>query len=239
MRLDPLNESALPAPIRTCARMAFVALLVLAAVAVWVRTGSGVAFDHQLLLALRSPETGAPTGPAWLPAVARDLTALGSAAVLIPLNVLMAAWLYLRREPIAAVGAFGAGLGAYGVSTGLKQLFGRVRPEAITHLVDVTSPSFPSGHATASTASYLAIALLLVPLSAPVAQRRLATGAALAVLTAVGGSRVYLGVHFPTDVIAGWATGTAWAMVCVIATRTIAQRRDAGWPPPTGAGRAG
>jgi undecaprenyl-diphosphatase len=205
-------------------RIALVAALVLVALAGCLRAGAGAAFDRQVLLAMRAPETGRPAGPAWLPSVAGDLTALGSAAVLIPLSLLVAAWLHLRREPIAAVGSLVAGLGAYAASTGLKHLCGRVRPNAITHLVEVSSPSFPSGHAAASAACYLMIALLLVSGAAGRPQRRLALGAAAGVIVVVGASRVYLGVHYPMDVVAGWATGVAWALLWVAAVRRFAHR---------------
>lgn len=218
------DDVPLPFGSRTGVRIALVAWLLFAVMATWIRTGGGPSFDAGVLQAMRVPATGAPGGPAWLPSAARDVTALGSAAVLVPITLLACAWLLLRREPAGAGALALSGLGAYLINTGLKHLFDRVRPDAVPHLVEVMSPSFPSGHAMASSSSYLAVALLLVHPGTPMAQRRLLVGAALLVALVVGFSRVYLGVHYPTDVVAGWAAGAAWTLLCVSAAHHLAGR---------------
>jgi undecaprenyl-diphosphatase len=218
------DEVPMPFACRTGVWIAVAALCLFAALAVLVRTGGGSAFDGEVLRAMRVADTGAPAGPVWLPSAARDFTALGSAAILVPLNLFACAWLVLRREPLAAGALVVSGLGANLITTTLKYAFDRARPDAVAHLVKVVSPSFPSGHATASSAAYLAIALLLVRPGAPVAQRRLLAVAAVLATLVVGFSRVYLGVHYPTDVVAGWAAGVAWTLLCVSAAHHLAGR---------------
>lgn len=93
-----------------------------------------------------------------------------------------------------------------------KALFGRARPDLIDHLVEVGSASFPSGHSANSAIVYLTLAILLTQIVPRRAQRLYLIGVAVALTAAIGLSRVYLGVHWPSDVLAGWAFGTLWAM---------------------------
>jgi undecaprenyl-diphosphatase len=117
-----------------------------------------------------------------------------------------------------------ATLGGWGLGLLLKAVFGRPRPSVIPHLVEVQSLSFPSGHAMMSAVVYLTLAALLAQLSAQWAQRVYILAVGLLLTLLVGLSRVYLGVHYPTDVLAGWSAGLAWAILCWLVGRWLQRR---------------
>ncbi|MFO1152397.1 MAG: phosphatase PAP2 family protein [Rhodospirillales bacterium] len=177
-----------------------------------VGEGSTHALDTHLLLALREPgDPGNPIGPAWLEETARDITALGSNGVLALAVVTGCLFLFLSHRPRTAVLlllASGGGLLLVGM---LKELFERARPDLVPHAARVFTSSFPSSHAVMSAIVYLTLGALLARAQP---DRRLKIFFALLAVTLtllVGSSRVYLGVHWPTDVLAGWCIGTAWA----------------------------
>lgn len=180
----------------------------------WVGAGNH-GFDEALLLTLRNPaDLADPIGPHWLEMSARDITALGGIPVLALVTLAACGFLLMlskRRTTLLLLAAIGGGLL---LSTGLKELFDRPRPELVPHAVQVATQSFPSSHAMMSAATYLTLGALL----ARTQQRRRLKGylLAMAVLLTllIGTSRVYLGVHWPTDVLAGWWVGAAWAMLC-------------------------
>jgi undecaprenyl-diphosphatase len=174
--------------------------------------GDTHAFDLSILMALREPgDTGNPIGPDWLTDVMTDLTALGGIAVLTLLVVGVVFYLLSvgkRGTALLVGGAVGSGAI---VSALLKLGFDRPRPDLVAHLSHAYSSSFPSGHAMLSAVTYLTLGVLL----ARAHERRrtkiivMTYGITLTVL--IGTSRIYLGVHWPTDVMAGWALGAAWA----------------------------
>src|ERR1044072_8065096 len=169
-------------------------------------------------------------GPLWLADAARDVTALGSHAVIVPLLLATIGFLLLLRKPAMAFAVVLAGSGGIFLEGALKLLFGRPRPQLVPPLVQVGSSSFPSGHSLLSAAVYLSIAMLVVRL---IAHRRvrLYVLATTAALVGLGGlSRVVLGAHSPTDGVAGWVAGGMWALLCGLATRS-AQQRGAVEPP--------
>lgn len=175
--------------------------------------GETLAFDRAILLALRTAgDTADPIGPAWLEAVMRDLTALGSTVVLTTITLAMAGLLLITRHGrLSALLILAVSLGT-ALSNTLKYFLARPRPDFVAHAVDVHTMSFPSGHAMLSAVTYLTIgALLARDQFFPVKVYILCVAILLSVL--VGLSRVYLGVHYPTDVFAGWAIGGAWACV--------------------------
>lgn len=171
--------------------------------------------DRAILLAMRSPDAvDDPLGPRWVEELARDTTALGGSGVLAFITVAAAGYLVLRNKTRATLFLLAAVLGGFAVSTGLKLLFDRARPDLVPHGSHVYTASFPSGHAMMSAVTYLTLGALLARVHP---QRRIK--AYLLLLTifltiAVGVSRVYLGVHWPTDVLAGWAVGACWALLC-------------------------
>jgi len=172
-------------------------------------------FDRQVLLAMRETDDPTnPVGPQWFEEACRDMTALGGATVLTILCALVIAFFWLAGMRRAAVYVAVAVLGAALLSAGLKRAFERPRPDLVPHGQHVYMSSFPSGHSMLSAAVYLTLGLVA---SRFVPRRRLKAlflTAAVLVTTAVGASRVYLGVHWPSDVLAGWAVGAAWALLC-------------------------
>lgn len=184
--------------------------------------------DEQLVRTLRTAD-GQPVGPRWLPAAARDVTALGSTAILTPIAALAAVFLMMQRRAGAAALVVFTSISAIGLNAWLKQEFGRVRPDLVLRLVEIDSPSFPSGHATASAAIYTTVALLAARSTAMRRDRIFLVAVALAATGGVGLSRVYLGVHYPSDVAAGWALGLGWAVACHTAARQL-ERRGIGPP---------
>jgi undecaprenyl-diphosphatase len=180
--------------------------------------GDTSAIDLAILTALRQPGSPhAPIGPHWLTVAAADLTALGSIAVLgvvvLVVGGLFAAIGRARQALILVIASGGAVLW----SQGLKALFDRARPEAAFHAVEVVNSSFPSGHAMLSASIYLTLGALASRFSPRLRIRVFALAAAILVTLVVGLSRVFLGVHWPTDVLAGWCVGAAWALGCWLA----------------------
>lgn len=172
-------------------------------------------FDRALLLALRTPGNPAdPWGSTQFEEAVRDVTALGSFIILTMVTIISVGFLIaLKRYAEAGMMAFAA-VGGQALSETLKAFFDRPRPDFVAHVVDTTSASLPSGHAMMSAAIYLSLGAMLAQVQP---KRRLKTYihvTALLLTLMVGASRVYLGVHYPTDVLAGWCLGAAWAILC-------------------------
>ena len=177
--------------------------------------GKTLAFDREVMLALRnSVDTSVPIGPAWLPEAARDITSLGSIIVLVIITLVVVGYLFLAGKSAVAWLMLIAVFGGIALSDLLKFAFGRARPDIVTPLARVFTTSFPSGHATLSAITYLTIGAVLAR-SQPSSTISLYFMSLAAFLTMIiGVSRIYLGVHYPTDVLGGWCIGTAWAMGC-------------------------
>ena len=171
--------------------------------------------DERILLAMRVPENLAdPIGPRWIEEMGRDMTALGGVAVLGLITSTVVAFFWLSSMHRAAVYIGIASVGSILLATALKHSFDRPRPDLVPHGSMVYTSSFPSGHSTMAAAVYLTLGMVA---SRFVPRRRLKVlliGVAMLVTGAVGVSRVYLGVHWPSDVLAGWAVGASWALVC-------------------------
>ena len=182
-------------------------------------------FDEWVLSALRQEaDPGRLRGPWWLQAGAEDLTALGSPTVLGLTVLAVTGYLFLHGLYRNGLFIFSASVGGWVLNWLLKAAFERTRPDIVPHLREVMSSSFPSGHALTSAAVYLTLGALLMR----IAQGRLAKYYCIAIamfLTfLVGSSRVFLGVHYPTDVIAGWLIGMTWALLCWVVERTLERR---------------
>ena len=180
-----------------------------------VTKGKTSVFDRQVMLALRSStDPAVPIGPAWLPEAARDVTSLGSIIVLMIIALAIVGYLFLAGKSSVAWLMLIAVFGGIALSDLLKFAFARARPDIVAPLARVFTTSFPSGHATLSAITYLTIGAVLAR-SQPSSTISLYVMSLAAFLTMIiGVSRIYLGVHYPTDVLGGWCIGTAWAMGC-------------------------
>jgi undecaprenyl-diphosphatase len=188
-----------------------------------VTEGETASFDTALLMALRTNpnDLGDPIGPPGFEEMMRDLTALGGVAVLTLLTAGVVSFLLIQGKRHDAILVLVATGGGALLMTVLKDLYGRPRPDLVPHGSYVTSSSFPSGHSMLSAAVYLTLGALIAQ---SLSQRRLklfVMGSAILVTVLVGVSRVYLGVHWPTDVLAGWTVGAVWAAACWLVARWL------------------
>ena len=192
-----------------------------------IREGEAFALDRSLMLAMRVPgRPDLPAGPEWLPDAVRDVTALGSTTVLTGVIALTAIFLVLRRQLRPALLVAIATLSGSWVITVLKAMFDRPRPTLVDHLMAAAGASFPSGHAGNSAIVYLTLASLLFPVVRERRMRIYILAVALLLTGAVGISRVYLGVHWPSDVLAGWLFGSLWALMWWAIEARLLQRRQ-------------
>ena len=189
-----------------------------------VTDGDTQAFDTRILQALRDPADPArPIGPAWLEGSMIDLTAIGGPTVLGLTVVIVAGFLVLqtryRTALVVAITSFSAEL----LSNVMKRAFNRPRPSVVPHLREVFSSSFPSGHAMESAIVFLTLGAILMRAAESRITKIYIFATAVLLTALVGISRVYLGVHYPTDVIGGWIIGFMWASICWL----VAQRFEA------------
>jgi len=191
------------------------------------------ALDQAILLAFRNTP-GDPIGSDAFLAGVMHISALGSGAVtglivlLVTLFCVFAG--HLRYAALVLACSVGTGFAMWL----LKDFYERDRPSVVTHFDPPGGHSFPSGHSMISAALYMTLAVLI---SRTLERRRLrvfviAAGALLALL--IGFSRMYLGVHYPTDVLAGWTAGLIWALVCGLIVRKLGQRGDVAVPRAEG-----
>lgn len=189
-----------------------------------VHEGETRHLDAKLLLALRHrgrPDD--PLGPLWVEEMARDLTALGSLGVLSMVTIASALYLLLKREIRATVLLVVAVVSGMLLSIVLKMDADRPRPDLVPHLARVMSTSFPSGHAMMSAVTYLTLGSLLARSHALRREKAFFLGTGVFTTLVVGFSRVYLGVHWPTDVLAGWTAGASWALLWWLVAQKLQQ----------------
>ncbi len=199
------------------------AALILITAGVWVAGGLADSVDEGetsrwdrwfLEIARRPGEPGSLRGPDWVPELVRDITALGSVIVLTLSTIGVVGFLWLARKRQTAVFLAVATLGGGLMASGLKLVFERPRPDVVPHLAHVSSASFPSGHSMMAAVTYLTLGGMVM---AVVEDRRLkmyVLAIAVTLSLMVGVSRVLLGVHYPSDVLAGWTIGLAWSEAC-------------------------
>jgi undecaprenyl-diphosphatase len=188
--------------------------------------------DRAMLLAMREPgDPSDPVGPRWVEEMGRDFTALGGIAVLTLASIAAALFLWMsgrRRSVLLVVVAVAGG---WILSLLLKRGYDRPRPDLVPHESFVYTASFPSGHSMMSAVTYLTLGALLARVLPRLRMKLLVLGAAVAITVVTGVSRVYLGVHWPTDVLAGWALGASWAVALWLAADALDRRRRRGTPP--------
>ena len=171
--------------------------------------------DRTILLSLREQgDTTDPLGPKFVEELGRDFTALGGVGVLVLISISVVGYLLLQSKPQTATVVTFAIIGALVTSLLLKSGFDRARPDLVPHGSYVYTSSFPSGHAMSSAATYLSLGGLLARAHRQRRFKAFFLILAVALTICVGVSRVYLGVHWPTDVLAGWTLGACWAVLC-------------------------
>ena len=216
-----------------------VLLIALAASGLWIFLEIGhevgenemEAMDSFILLLFRDPKDLSQTiGPAWLEETMVEITALGGYPVLVLLVSAVIGFLLVSGRRGPALFVFLSIVSGSLVSHGLKLIYDRPRPDLVEHLVTIHTASFPSGHATMSTVVYLTLASLIVRLVEDWRVRIYVMSVAIATAVLIGVSRVYLGVHWPTDVMAGWAIGAAWASLSWLVVSVLRRLRGKGNP---------
>ena len=184
-------------------------------------------FDEWLLVALRTPgDLADPVGPKWVEEMMRDFTALGSTGVLALMVLVVTGFLVMTRRGYAALTVLLSVAGGVIVSQGLKLAFSRPRPELVPHGAEVYTASFPSGHSMMAAVVYLTLGALLARTQSSRTVKAYILAVAVTLAGLVGISRVYLGVHWPTDVLAGWALGGTWAFACWLVMLWLQHRGD-------------
>ncbi len=205
------------------ALLLYALVIALALLVAGPRARLGFGPEQWLLLGFReSADRARLIGPDWLPGAVRDITALGSTSVLLLVALFALALLLADGRRRAAFLFAVTAIGGLALETAAKALVARPRPALVSPLVAVDTASFPSGHAMMSTVIFLALVLILRDLGARRALRRTALVGVSLLLLLIGLSRIALGVHWPSDVAAGWALGIAW----VLSVRALMPRRS-------------
>lgn len=202
------------------------------AIAEEVVEGDTHKLDMAILMSLRTGVT--PTdliGPPWFEEMMRDFTALGSYAFIIITVTAVVGYLLLVRKWALALLMLGAVLGGMLISNLLKLGFDRQRPD-LDHAARVFTPSFPSGHAMLSAVTFLTLGALLTRVNVDWRAKVYFLAIAVLLTIVVGLSRIYLGVHYPSDVVAGWFVGSAWALLCWTAALWLQSRGKVEQPLP-------
>jgi len=182
-------------------------------------------FDEWAIRSLRRADDPAtPIGPGWLHEVGRDATALGGMFVLTMVTLAVGGYLAIVRKFHAMLLVLGTTFGGLVLSTILKNSFNRQRPSIVPHLSTVYTSSFPSGHSMLSAIVYLTLGVMLSRLVPNRAAKIYFLLVAMGLTLLVGVSRVYMGVHYPTDVLAGWTAGCVWATICYLIARALQKR---------------
>jgi undecaprenyl-diphosphatase len=191
-----------------------------------MRAGATQELDERVMKAVRrADEPGVPVGPAWVQDTARDVTALGGYSVLILLVAMTVGFLALHGKRGEMRFLLAAAVSGYVVGMLLKAYFVRPRPTVVPQLEIAYQTSFPSGHSMMSAIIYLTIGALLTQFAGNLPRfRTYFLVCALFLTGIVGISRVYLGVHYPTDVLAGWTAGLVWANLCALIAARLQRR---------------
>lgn len=183
--------------------------------------------DERIVLMMRqADDPSTPVGPRWVQEMGRDFTALGGLAVLTVVTIGVAIFLLMHGSLRAMTFVLIAAVSGALLSLILKSAFSRPRPDIVPHLSHVYTSSFPSGHSMMAAVVYLTLGTLLAGFARRKRLKVYFLTVALLLTVLVGVSRVYMGVHYPTDVLAGWAAGLAWATLCWL-TQKLLQRRGA------------
>lgn len=195
-------------------------LLVFLKLASEVMEGDTQSMDTRIVRALRkADDPSKPIGPPWIEGVLEDLTALGGPTVTWLVMLSLTGYLLLQTKYRTALFVFVTAASGDLVNHAIKGVFARARPTVVPHLRDAFSTSFPSGHSMESAIVYLTLAAMLMRIVDGRVTKAYCLGLAVLITGLVGVSRVFLGVHYPTDVIGGWIIGLFWASLCWLAAQ--------------------
>lgn len=230
LSLPERHLSRIPEPLREL-RVLLAILMVAASAWLFVELadeimeGEPLAFDQTLLLLFRNPADATdPIGPPWMESMVRDITAVGGTVNLTFITLSAVGFLALSGKRSSAWFVLIAIGGAMLLSFGFKAGFDRVRPDLGMHGVHVYTASFPSGHATGAAATFLTLGALLARFQPRRRLKLFLLTLAVFITVSIGVSRVYLGVHWPSDVLAGWTLGASWALLCWLVARWMQER---------------
>lgn len=180
-----------------------------------VLEGDTHAVDNWILRAMRDPnDLTQPRGPKFVQDFGQDVTALGGWTWLVFFTLSVAGYLWLDNKRRLTVLVLIASLSGLGISHGMKLMFDRPRPDVVPHLAHVTTSSYPSSHSMMAAVVYLTVGALVAAALGRTRLKLYVLSLAILLTILVGVSRVYLGVHYPSDVLAGWMAGLAWALIC-------------------------
>ena len=187
--------------------------------------GGQLSMDERLLLAMREEGSRTdPVGPTWLEEAMRDLTVLGGVVVVTLVTVVTLGFLLMLGEyRVALVVLLAVTTGGL-ASTLLKTAIGRPRPSVVEAVVTSGGLSFPSGHSLISAIIYPMLGALLTRVVPRRRAQAYIVGVSLSLTGVIGFSRVYLGVHYPSDVLAGWTLGLALSLLAWNALRRLQRR---------------
>lgn len=202
------------------------ALLVFTYVAKEVTSGESMGIDEWLLSYIRHDGRFLPDENYLLTGLMTDITALGGATIIFLITAAVVFYLMIQKQYEFMWLILIATVGGALISFGLKEVFARERPPLIFHLVTVKSLSFPSGHAMMSSIVYLTQGALLAKIQSNTNLKAYILFVAIILVFLIGLSRVYLGVHYPTDVLAGWSFGLVWASLCWLAAKYLQRRKE-------------
>ncbi|TWF54872.1 phosphatase PAP2 family protein [Neorhizobium alkalisoli] len=189
--------------------------------------GEDLPLDRSILLALRhKSDLALPIGPGWLTHAMDDITSIGGITVLGLMTVLVTLYLLLARRRIAALTVLFSVASGWLLSNILKIGIARPRPDIVPHLIEVHDLSFPSGYAMVSAVTYLTLGLLLSEVQKTRALKIYVLAVATLLTIMIGFSRIYLGVHYPSDVLGGWCAGAVWAAMCWLVSRRFIAKED-------------
>lgn len=213
-------------------KILLIVLSVLAGILIFVTIANEVVegetqhFDNYILKSLREPgDVSQPAFPDWVTTAMEDITSLGSATEIVLITIIVVGYLLLRKKYYWMWLVIIATIGGALLVGGLKEIIGRTRPTVVTHLLQEKSLSFPSGHSMMSAIVYLTQATLLSRIETNKKVKIYIISTALLLTILIGISRVYIGVHYPTDVLAGWVAGISWALLCWYVASLLERRK--------------
>lgn len=190
-----------------------------------VLEGETLGVDNFLLTAFRDPaRTDQLIGPGWMLTTVQDISSLGGVSVIVLLSTLVGLFFLFRKQWHLLVFYISSVTGGTLAMVLLKSLFNRPRPSIVPHLSHVSLESYPSGHSMVSAIVYLTLGAILARSTKSLAMRMYYLGSACLLTLIIGVSRIMLGVHYPSDVLAGWCAGIVWAGSSYLIAQTLQRK---------------